>query len=198
MQPNVDSEEMMTEMSIGYDSLKAAVEKDCKGGNDCFSPIGCKNPHPWSGGKGCFHKYCDTFVWAIARAKHYAEKMGLPWEDILDAWERDRKYWYLSYYQDCNQPVIEGDHVRVFDTVEQLKESVGEPKFRCPMCRGVSTSPSRCNTGLEMQKGKICDWAAFGLFGTLGKGVTVYCKVKLQSQHIFMPVAWEEAEGVRP
>ena len=184
-------------MSTGYESLKAAVEKDCKDGKDCFNLDGCNNPHPWANGKGCFHKYCDTFKWAIDRAKHYGEKLGLPWEDILDAWERDRTYWYMNYYQDANQPLIQGDNVRVFDTVEQLKESIREPKFRCPMCGGVSTDPHCCNTGLNMvkdrrRKPKVCDWKSYGLFGTLGKGVTIYVKEKLRSEHIFMPVAWEK------
>lgn len=189
-------------MPTGYEKLKIAVERDCNEKNSCgcFNPDGCNVLHQRKDGKSCFHDYCNKFKWVIDRAKHYAEKTGLAWEDILDSWETDRDYWYINYYQDCNQPKIEGDSVRVFDTVEQMLESIGERKFRCPMCGGISTNPYRCDTGLNMVKDKrrkpeICDWCAGGLFGTLGKGVTVYCKDKLRAETFFMPVAWEQTEG---
>ena len=67
------------------------------------------------------HKYCDKFKWVIDRAKHYGEKLGIPWEDILDSWESHRDYWYMNYYQECNQPTILSGNVRVFDTVEDLR-----------------------------------------------------------------------------
>jgi hypothetical protein len=184
----------------GYESLKAAVERDCNDRNSCgcFNPEGCNlenariGEYGKRGYKSCFHKYCNKFKWVIDRAKHYGEKLGLNWEDVLTSWEADRNYWYMNYYQDSNQPEIKGDKVRVFETVEEMLANLGERKFRCPACGGISTDPYKCNSGLEMSKGKKCDWKVYGLFGDLGKGVFVYCKDKLRGETIFMPVAWEK------
>lgn len=184
-----------TELVTGYEKLKAEVERDCngKGRCGCFNPNGCNVMNRRKNGKDCCNAFCDKFKWVIDRAKHYGEKLGLNWKNILDSWENQRNYWYMNYYQECNQPEIEGDNVRVFETVDEMLTSIGEKKFRCPMCGGISTNPYACNSGLEMSKGKICDWKAYGLLGTLGKGATVYCKDKLSGETFFMPVAWEEA-----
>jgi len=31
----------------------------------------------------------------------------------------------------------------------------------------------------------------YGLFGSLGKGVSIFIKDKLANEHIFMPIIWE-------
>jgi len=181
----------------GYEKLKAAVERDCNDRNSCgcFSPEGCNVKNQRKDDKCCFHSYCDKFKWTIDRAKHYGEKLGLSWEDVLNSWEADRDYWYMNYYQDRNQPGIKADGVRIFDTVVEMLESIGKKEFRCPMCGGISKSPYKCDTGLEMSKGKICDWKVYGLFGDLGKGVFAYCKDRLKGETMFMPLAWE-AESI--
>lgn len=130
------------------------------------------------------------FAWAIARAQHYAEKTGLTVEAILDAWEKRRDYWFQNFYQDCNQPEIKGDKIRVFETVEELLKSIGAAGFRCPSCAGVSKSPYECNSGKKAY-GKICDWKVYGMFGHMGKGVTVFVKEKVAQENMFMPIAWE-------
>ncbi len=87
----------------GYEKLQKAVEKDRSGRDGCGQ----------SGrSEGCSCRYCKKFEWIIDRAKHYAEKLSLPWEDVLNSWEEKRDYWYMNYYQDCNQPEIKGDKVR--------------------------------------------------------------------------------------
>ena len=156
----------------GYEKLKKEVERDIEEGQ----------------GKRCM----DKFNWIIERAKHYGEKLGLNWDDVLNSWEEDRKYWYMNYYQECNQPMLKGDNVRIFETVEEMIESIGNKRFRCPACGGISTNPYKCNSGLEISKGKVCDWNVNGLLGDLGEGVNVYCKDKLKGETIFIPIAWEE------
>ncbi|MDD5511083.1 MAG: hypothetical protein PHI12_09780 [Dehalococcoidales bacterium] len=150
----------------GYRSLLAAVEKD-----------ELKSPG--------HHDYRGKLQWVIERVKYYADKMGVDAADLLDAWEKQRNYWYMNYYQDCNQPLIDEGKVRVFSTVDDLMSAIGDKGFRCPKCDGVSRDPYCCTC-------EGCDWTAFGLFRTLGKGVTVVVVEKLQSNHIFMPIAWEE------
>ncbi len=163
---------MKIEDCAGYKALLAVVEQDEK-----------KAPND--------HDYRGKLKWVIQRANHYAEKTGLNAIDILNAWEKNRDYWYMNYYQECNQPEIKGDSVRVFDTTEDLKKSIGKTGFRCPMCKGKSTSPYVCDSGLEISPGKKCDWKAGGLFGTLGKGVTIFIKEGFKTGHIFKPIAWE-------
>lgn len=157
----------------GYKKLLAAVERDEKES------------------KG-FHDYRAKLQWVLDRAKHYAEKTGLDAADILDAWEEGRTYWYMNYYQECEQPEIKANSVRVFDTEEAARESFEGKGFRCPRCGGVSKHPTACNSGKEMEPGKVCDWKAFGLFGALGKGVFVFVKSELRGYNIFKPVAWED------
>jgi len=136
------------------------------------------------------HNYRAKLAWIVARARHYAEKTGLKAEDILDSWEKKCDYWYMNYYQDCNQPEIKTGSVRVFETCDELKTAIGQAGFRCPACGGVSKSPYECTTGIVINK-KPCDWKVYRLFGHLGKGITVYVKEKMNANAIFMPIAWE-------
>jgi hypothetical protein len=179
----------MIEQSDGYKKLLASLKNDCEG-KECMNVKGCSKQYPNKG--HCFHEYCSKFNWVIERANHYSEKTGIPASKILDAWEERRNYWYMNYYQDSRQPLIKADNVRVFGTKDELGKSIGKHEFRCPSCGGVSKSYQTCDTGLPMESGKPCDWKSYGLFGTLGKGVTVFVKETLDMAEIFMPVAWEE------
>lgn len=127
-------------------------------------------------------EYCDKFKWTVDRAKHYAERTGIPYLDILRSWEERRDYWYMNYYQDCKQPKIEGNDVRVFDTFREYQNSLQEKGFRCPSCGIETQKPHECT----------CGWKAYGLLGCLGKGVTVFVKENMALATIFMPIAWED------
>lgn len=157
---------MKIEFSEGYKSLLSAVQKDEEK-------------------QAGFHDYRGKLAWIIDRVNHYAEKTGVDAIDLLTAWESARNYWYMNYYQDANQPLIEGDRVMVFDSVEDAKASMVSPEFLCPSCEGVSTNPYECTLD-------GCDWKSYGLFGTAGKGATVFIKDKMEVEQIFMPVAWAE------
>lgn len=174
--------------------LEAVLSQTMKEGN-CFHPGGCKNIFYFNRTNlamvKCSHKYCDKFAWVIDRVKHYAEHTGLDPAEILDAWESERSYWYMNYYQDCKQPMLYNKDVRVFDTIQDMLDSIDKRAFRCPMCNGITTSPYTCNSGLEMSPGKICDWKSWGLFGPLGKGVYIFVKEKMKIENVFMPIAWE-------
>jgi hypothetical protein len=138
-----------------------------------------------------FHRYFEKVDWVVARAQHYAEKTGVDSCDILNSWEKHRRYWYMNYYQECNQPKIDAVNVRVFETTDDLQKAIGDAGFRCPSCGGVSKSPYECMSGKEISKGKICDWKVYGLLGDLGKGITVFVKDQIHANKIFMPIAWE-------
>lgn len=168
----------MIEESTGYKKLLEAVERD----------------EEKSSG---MHDYRGKMQWVLDRAQHYADATGLTQEEILDAWEEQRGYWYMNWYQECNQPEIGDGTVRVFDTNKDVRESIGKPAFRCPWCGGVSTDPQQCDTGSLVKNIKDgedgpCNWKAYGLFGTMGKGAYLFVKEEMRIYHIFMPVAWEE------
>jgi hypothetical protein len=161
---------MKIEECAGYAKLKAAVEKD-----------------PFNDG----NDYAGKLKWIIDRAEHYAEKTGLEASEILDAWEKNRGYWYMNYYQECNQPLLDGYKIRVFETLDDMFDSLGNLGFRCPACNGISKIPYECDSGLEMSEGNICDWKVYGLFTDMGKGIYVFVKDKCAGVRLFMPVAWE-------
>ncbi len=169
----------MIEDSEGYKKLRAAILADTKSG--------------WRE-----EDRLAKLDFAVNRAKHYEEKTGIPAGEILTSWESRRDYWYMNYYQDCKQPLIEGDSVRVFDTPDSLMEAIGKGGFRCPHCNGVSSDPYACNSGVRLKlinsgkKTELCNWKVYGLFGSLGKGVYVFVKSELRGENIFKPIAWEQ------
>ena len=161
----------------GYKKLVSAVEHDEK-----TSP-------KW-------HDYRAKLAWIVSRAEHYAEKTGLSAPDILDAWERGRDYWYMNFYQDANQPEIAGDRVRVFGTLDEMRASVGDAGFRCPLCDEVSKDAYACDSGVVVKnikdgKDGPCNWKVYGLLGDLGRGVYVFVKSEMRGNRIFKPIAWE-------
>lgn len=127
-----------------------------------------------------------------AKVEEYSNALSMPQEKILEAWEKDRTYSAINYYQESNQPSLRAGKVKVFDTTEDLVQAIGDQKFRCPSCNGITTDPYDCNSGAEMSKGKTCDWKVYGLFGALGKGTYVYIKDRLKGGTIFTPISWEE------
>ena len=157
----------------GYKRLRAAVEKDVE---LCYRTRNEEEKH---------------FSWVIERALHYAEKTWLEAGDILDAWEKDRDYWHINYYQEANQPLIKGDNVRVFEDIEEFRASLKGFGFRCPSCGGISGNPHVCDSGITNKYGKQCGWKSYGLLGALVKGVYIYLKSEFRGYEIFAPVAWE-------
>lgn len=177
-----------TEEGEGYKKLKEAVHRDLKSNEAAiFNPNGCNKCI-----KYCSHNPCDKFKWIIQRAKHYQIKTGIPYMKLLDIWEQERNYWYQNYYQDCSYPLIIDNKVSIFDTKEDFKKSLNEKGFRCPKCEKESTSPTNC----ENDNNDNCDWSSYGLFGTLGKGTTVFIKDVGVPVEIFMPVAWENKNDI--
>lgn len=137
-------------------------------------------------GSECLSKceYCQKFKWVIDRAKHYGEKLNTSWKEVMQSWDEDMDYWYMNYYQECNQPKIESNNVFVFDSAEEMRKMVGT-EFICPCCKGISTNPYECNSGIKTKGNKICDWKSYGLFQF--DLAFIYCKQEKKSTKIFMP-----------
>lgn len=78
--------------TTGYKSLKAAYVHDLQ--------EAAKRERPLRGKA----EFLRKLQWVINRAKHYAYHTGKSIESILNEWEAKRSYWWLNYYQECNQP----------------------------------------------------------------------------------------------
>lgn len=168
----------MIEESKGYKKLHDTIVVDRCGG--------------WS-----LEERMKKLAWAVERAKHYEKKTGVPAGEILTMWESRRDYWYMNFYQDANQPLLEGDSVRVFETNDELIASVGDSGFRCPYCHGVSKSPCKCTSGIMLSlingsdRLEVCNWNVGGLFRDLGQGAFVFVKAAMRGERIFKPITWE-------
>ena len=124
--------------------------------------------------------------------KKYSSILNIPKLEILQAWEKNRTYNAINYYQEANQPSLKNQNVKVFDTINDLKTAIGEKKFRCPACNQISTNPYKCNSGYIFPKNnKTCDWKVYGLFGHMGKGIHVFVKSEMIGNDMFMPISWK-------
>lgn len=160
----------------GIESIKVSVIKDTEK-SGCFNETGCNK----TGAENkCFHNYCDRYVWILERAKHYAKKTGIDYLAILEEWEENRNYWYMNYYQDCNQPKIQPSESQMLfsDWVKHGESLYGDDKhqwvFKCPSC-GQEQKPAdfiaidqQPNTALSNCIGRYkektgCDWTLGGL-----------------------------------
>jgi len=76
----------------GYMSMKAAVAEEAK----CTAKWKHK-PDP---------RYVESFNFAINRAKHYAHHNNVPIENVLNNWELNRTFNFISYYTNHHFPKL--------------------------------------------------------------------------------------------
>lgn len=162
----------------GYASLLAACEHSAK---EC---------------PGRSEEYRRKMEWALERAQQYADRLGTDRETVLEAWEYDRDYWYMNYYQESNQPSLDGNaSVATFDDWEQEGQRLYGAdrlawRFRCPACGNVQTMRQFKDAGLVpnlaylhcasrhgLGGSKTCKWTIFGLLRAVGRYVidASYC-----------------------
>lgn len=142
-----------------------------------------------------FERMQPTKVFILERSKQWETVTKIPYYEIISRWLDNCSYSMINYFQETNQPALD-NKTKIFNTIDDFHNSVGEKGFRCPYCGGVSSHPYECNSGLMVKlsnkKGKHpCNWKAYGLFGTIGKGSFVFVKEGLNYSNIFMPIAWE-------
>lgn len=119
----------------------------------------------------------------------YSAAFDIPQDELLLVIEASRKVSAVNFYQDSNFPSLKD--VTVFKTAGDFRMAYPSGKFICPACGGHSNSPSDCDTGLVRDK-RVCDWKAYGLFGTMGKGMRLVVQDQFMRApgvlEIFMPV----------
>lgn len=127
-------------------------------------------------------EYLSKFRWILRRAQQYANAIGSTRDEVLKAWEEQRTYWYMNFYQDCNQPEIKiGGNMRVLkyeDWTKELNDKHGHDpaqwKFKCPSCGHVqcgadfeAIGKDRGNASFNcigrFKKDIGCDWSLGGL-----------------------------------
>lgn len=118
-----------------------------------------------------------TFV--TNRGQHYADKLNVKFEDVIAAWEENRNYAAVNYYQNANFPEIDGDTLLV-DDVDELKTICKGEGFICGACSKHISSPYEC---------KKCGWKTYGLLGPGKDALYVVLKPAMRGEWIFRPVA---------
>ena len=104
---------------------------------------------------------------------------------------------HICHWPGCNKqvpPAMWGCKAHWFKLPLPLRNAIWAAyvpgqEIRCPSCNGISSDPNKCDVSEK------CNWASYGLFGTMGKGAYVFIKSELRGQEIFMPVSWEKREA---
>ncbi|MBR1800661.1 MAG: hypothetical protein IJ767_04100 [Bacteroidaceae bacterium] len=132
----------------------------------------------------------QKYEWALNRAEQYAARLGTDRETVLKAWEEDRDYWYVNYYQECNQPDLTGmiGAVTLAEWLSEGERLYGKEKldwrFRCPACGHVQTMRQFKEAGLDPELAYLncasrhklggkpdCKWTIGGLLRVGGRYV---------------------------
>lgn len=132
----------------------------------------------------------QKYEWALNRAEQYAARLGTDRETVLEAWEEDRDYWYVNYYQECNQPDLTGmiGAVTLAEWLAEGERLYGKEKldwrFRCPACGHVQTIRQFKEAGLNPELAYLhcasrhhlggkanCKWTIGGLLRVGGRYV---------------------------
>jgi hypothetical protein len=91
--------------SEGYRSLKAAYTRDVQ---ECNKSV--QREHRPMRKKA---EFFEKFQWVVSRAIHYAHHQSRSVSEVLTEWEAKRRYWWLNYYQECNQPwLVKSEYVK--------------------------------------------------------------------------------------
>lgn len=120
----------------------------------------------------------ETIQFVTNRGQHYADKLGVKFEEVISAWDAARNYASANYYQDANFPEINGK-VLLVDSIEQFKEYCQGKGFICGSCDKVTKSPYDC---------KSCGWKTWGLLGAGKTATFIVLRPAMRGEWIFRPV----------
>lgn len=99
----------------GYVSLKAAYIRDVQEAAKSQD----KGYHPMRSKK----EFLEHFRWVIGRAEHYAHHKNTTIDVILNEWEDKRTYWWLNYYQNNRQPLLNRSSVCLPPSIKLLRKN---------------------------------------------------------------------------
>lgn len=131
----------------------------------------------------------QKYEWALERAQQYADHLGVTRDEVLAAWEQERDYWYVNYYQESNQPDLTRRNVVTLEQWEAEGERLYgknrlEWRFRCPTCGHIQTPQEfkaagigphaayqSCASRYGLGGKSTCKWTVGGLLITGGRYV---------------------------
>ena len=116
----------------------------------------------------------NKLQWVLSRADAYAALCGTTRDEVLKAWESRRDYWWLNFYQDCNQPDPErmkGTPVMLYaDWMNKGIRLYGPDmldwSFKCPACGHIQTLREFKDAGVDEEHAFTCCASRFGLGGS--------------------------------
>ena len=144
-----------------------------------------------------------TTKFVEAMVENYSKVLGMDKLEVLRTIETNRDYSAPNYYQEANFPKLDSSQVMIFKNKEEFFERFPSHQFVCPACEGISTDPYECNSGefMDKKEKKICNWKAYGLFGTLGKGIQILFRDNFfecpKPSSIFKPIELVEEKEVK-
>lgn len=113
------------------------------------------------------------------RVPQYAAVMGKTHLEFLTVYAAARQCNYTNWFNESRLPDL--SEVMIFENTQEFIKRFPSGKSICPACGGESTDFQECNTGKVVdKKGNVCDWKAYGLFRTMGKGIQVILKDKIE------------------
>lgn len=143
----------MEEIKKGYESLKHDLDYWVK-----------REP-------GRADEWKKHFDWALERAQQYADVLHTDRDTVLAAWEERRDYWFVNYYQECNQPDLtkKGNVVTLDEWVKEGESLFGKDKldwkFKCPACGHIQSMREFKNAGLDPELAYVNCASRHGLGG---------------------------------
>jgi hypothetical protein len=125
----------------------------------------------------------------LGNAEHYSQILGFDKRELVECWEAARDYSAPNYYKKSR---INKNNM-IFETQAEFKRMFPSGKYICTQCGGITTDPTRCNSGKKAKtKSGICDWSTYGLFGPAGPCLNYIIKngspYKMKCRTIFLPV----------
>lgn len=109
--------------------------------------------------------------WVLDRADAYADACKVKRDDVLKAWETKRNYWWLNFYQDCNQPDparMKGTPVVLYaDWLKEGSRLYGPDmldwRLKCPACGHIQTLREFKDAGVDEENAFTCCASRFNL-----------------------------------
>lgn len=71
-------------------------------------------------------------VFILTRSAHYAEKLGIEQERIVELWEEKRNFYIPNYYQDSNFPTLDDSNTVIVSDMDEFKKKFPKLEYKCP------------------------------------------------------------------
>lgn len=124
-----------------------------------------------------------TFIKSMT--KNYSEVLGYSEVEILAAMETERQSIPSNYYNANNFPLLD-EKVKIFETTNELFDSIKQNRFICPCCKQEQMNPYTCESGF-IDNEKECDLRKHSILKSLSNSIaTNYKKFRFTIKDTFL------------